>query len=89
MRPGSLAYSVAELCAKGGLGQIYDKALERDLLKTDDLAGGEVFTMQSVGNGAGEFGDVQQPTMVDFDRVGLHDAEWRVAENVLYSSHTV
>lgn len=67
--------------SNGGLGQLHDKALDKDLLKYEEFAGGEIFTMQSVGNGAGEFGDVQQPTMVDFDRVGLHNASWKVVEN--------
>ena len=32
---------------------------------------GEVFTMQSVGNGAGEFSDIQQPSMEGYDKTGL------------------
>jgi len=62
--------------APGGLRRIYDKALEADLLKTGKFLGFEVFTMQSVGNGAGEFGRVQQPTREGFDRLGLHGAAW-------------
>ena len=37
--------------------------------------------MQSIGNGAGEFGDVQQPSMKDFDQVSLHRPEWEIMEN--------
>ena len=33
--------------------------------------------MQSVGNGAGEFGRVQQPTMEGFDKLGLHGPAWK------------
>lgn len=65
----------------GGIAQVYDKVLKKDLLETDHLKGGEVFTLQSVGNGAGEFGDVQQVSMVDFDKMSLHDPEWEVLEN--------
>ena len=65
----------------GGLAQIYDKEFKKDLLDTDNLKGGEVFTLQSIGNGAGEFGDVQQVSMVDFDKMSLHNPEWVVLEN--------
>ncbi len=61
--------------AKGGISQIHDKQLKRDLLKTENLKGAEVFTMESVGNGAGEFGDVQQPFMKDFDKVSTHNPD--------------
>ncbi len=62
----------------GGISQIFDKELKRNLLKTDNLKGAEVFTLESVGNGAGEFGDVQQPFMKDFDKVSVHNPSWKV-----------
>jgi alpha-mannosidase len=62
--------------APGGLRRIYDKKLGTELLAAGKFLGFEVFTMRSVGNGAGEFGRVQQPTMEGFDRLGLHDAAW-------------
>ena len=65
----------------GGITQVYDKKFKRDLFKSDDFKVGDVFTMESVGNGAGEFGDVQQPTMKDFDQVGMHNATWEIIEN--------
>ncbi|MEO1009929.1 MAG: glycosyl hydrolase-related protein [Bacteroidota bacterium] len=65
----------------GGIAQVYDKEFQKDLFMTDNLKAGEVFTLQSVGNGAGEFGDVQQPSMEDFDRVGLHNPQWKILEN--------
>ncbi|MEM9141673.1 MAG: glycosyl hydrolase-related protein [Bacteroidota bacterium] len=65
----------------GGIAQVYDKAFKKDLFKTDHLKVGEVFTLQSVGNGAGEFGDIQQPSMEDFDRVAEHGPQWRILEN--------
>ncbi len=63
---------------KGGIAQIYDKQLKRNLLKTNKFKGGEVFTIYSYGNGAGEFGDIQQPFMQDFDKVSLHNPEWEI-----------
>jgi alpha-mannosidase len=63
--------------APGGLKSVYDKELAREVLDTGKFLGFEVFTMQSVGNGAGEFGRVQQPTMEGFDRLSLHSPAWR------------
>jgi len=66
---------------RGGISQVYDKELGKNLFSTDGFRVGDVFTMESIGNGAGEFGDVQQPTMVDFDQVGHYGAKWEVVEN--------
>jgi alpha-mannosidase len=62
--------------APGGVKQIFDKELGCDLLNTDKFLGFEVFSMRSVGNGAGEFGRVQQPTMEGFDKLSLHGTQW-------------
>jgi alpha-mannosidase len=64
--------------APGGLKGIFDKELGREILNTEKFLGFEVFTMQSVGNGAGEFGRVQQPTMEGFDKLSAHKAAWKV-----------
>ncbi|MCK7473253.1 MAG: hypothetical protein MZV49_06385 [Rhodopseudomonas palustris] len=48
---------------------LFDKELGREVLDTGKFLGFEVFTMRSVGNGAGEFGRVQQPTMEGFDQL--------------------
>ena len=60
----------------GGLESVYDKDLGCELLDTRKFKGFEVFTMQSVGNGAGEFGRVQQPTMEGFDKLSAHKPVW-------------
>jgi len=62
--------------APGGIKRIFDKELGCELLNTDKFLGFEVFTMRSEGNGAGEFGRVQQPTMDGFDKLSLHGAGW-------------
>ena len=61
----------------GGVKGIFDKELGREVLAAGKFLGFEVFTMQSVGTGAGEFGRVQQPTMEGFDRLSLHGPAWR------------
>jgi alpha-mannosidase len=62
--------------ANGGLKSIYDKELSASLLNTEKFLGGELFTLQSVGNGAGEFNDVQQPTMEGFEKMSQYPAAW-------------
>lgn len=67
--------------ANGGIRQIFDKEHNQNLLKTDKFLGGEVITMRSFGNGAGEFDAVQQPDMEGFDKASLHASEWEIIEN--------
>jgi alpha-mannosidase len=64
--------------APGGVSGIFDKGLGREILNTGKFLGFEVFTMRSVGSGAGEFGRVQQPTMEGFDKTSLHKPAWRL-----------
>jgi alpha-mannosidase len=64
----------------GGVAGIFDKELGRDVLDTRKFSGFEVFTMRSVGNGAGEFGRVQQPTMEGFDQMSRHRPAWYLVE---------
>ncbi|MFA5818811.1 MAG: glycoside hydrolase family 38 C-terminal domain-containing protein [Bacteroidales bacterium] len=65
---------------KGGVKSIFDKELNVELLNTRELLGGDVFTMKSVGKGAGEFADIQQPNMEGFDKVSDHPALWKIVE---------
>ncbi|HPI72283.1 MAG TPA: glycosyl hydrolase-related protein, partial [bacterium] len=65
----------------GGIRQIFDKQLQKAILREGGLLGAELFTLQSVGNGAGEFDDVQQPTMEGFDQAGRHQPVWRMSAN--------
>jgi len=62
----------------GGIAQIHDKLLDRDLLETSKLRGGELFSMHSEGHGAGEFAEVQQPDMRGFDRLSRYSPQWKI-----------
>lgn len=62
--------------ADGGIGSIYDKQLQQELVNASKFKAGEVFTMRSVGNGAGEFSAVQQPDMEGFDKTGNYATHW-------------
>ncbi len=64
--------------APGGVASLYDKELGREVLDTGKFLGFEIFTMRSVGNGAGEFGRVQQPTMEGFDKTSRLRPAWHL-----------
>ncbi len=72
----------------GGIKQIYDKSMGCPLLNTEKFLGGEVISMRSVGNGAGEFDAVQQPDMEGFDKTSNHAVPWKVEEDgPVYTSY--
>ncbi|MCU4176622.1 glycosyl hydrolase-related protein [Carboxylicivirga sp. N1Y90] len=72
----------------GGIDQVYDKELKKNLFATNEFKVGEIFTLQSEGNGAGEFGDVQQPFMKNFDQVSIHNPKWTlVASGEVFSTY--
>ena len=66
---------------RGGLKSIYDKELQKELIDPTKFTAGEVFTMQSIGNGAGEFDKIQQPSMEGFGKAGDHPAQWEPGES--------
>lgn len=62
----------------GGLSSLYDKELGTELLESSFFNAGEIFTMKSEGNGAGEFDAVQQPEMEGFDKTGNYETSWEL-----------
>ena len=67
--------------ADGGLSSIYDKELNQELVDPAKFKAGEIFTMHSEGNGAGEFSDIQKPDMKDFDKTGNYPTKWEIEED--------
>lgn len=65
----------------GGAREIVDKELQESLLEPGRFTCGELFTMESVGEDAGEWGEPQQPTMEGFDKLGDHPTSWRSVES--------
>ncbi len=65
----------------GGMASIYDKELQKELVDNSKFVAGEVFTMHSEGNGAGEFDAIQQPDMQGFDKTGNYKTNWEVEED--------
>ncbi|WP_316801849.1 glycosyl hydrolase-related protein [Pedobacter nototheniae] len=66
--------------ADGGLKSIFDKELQTELLDSQKLLGGEIFQLESIGNGAGEFSDVQPVTMNGFEKVSQYKPKWNCVE---------
>lgn len=67
--------------AGGGVRQILDKEMNELLLTQGKFLGGELFTMQSVGEDAGEWDEPQQPTMEGFDKLSNHPVSWERVES--------
>jgi alpha-mannosidase len=67
--------------ANGGLSSIFDKELQKELINPEKFVAGEVFTMRSIGNGAGEFADIQKPDMEGFDKTGNYKTDWKIVED--------
>lgn len=67
--------------ADGGIKSLYDKELSKSLLNSEKFLGAELFTMQSVGNGAGEFTDVQLPTMEGFEKLSDYHQPWTLVSS--------
>ncbi|TSA33890.1 MAG: alpha-mannosidase [Porphyromonadaceae bacterium] len=65
---------------KGGIESLFDKDLQKEILNTDQFKAGELFSMRSIGNGAGEFSDVQQPDMEGFEKPGIGPV-WNINES--------
>jgi alpha-mannosidase len=74
--------------ANGGLSSIFDKELNQELTDPTKFKAGEIFTMQSIGNGAGEFSDIQKPDMKGFDKTGNYITKWEIEEDgPVYTSY--
>ncbi len=65
----------------GGLASIFDKELNKELVDDSKFVAGEVFTLRSEGNGAGEFDAIQQPGMEGFDKTGNYKTNWLLEED--------
>ncbi|MEI7421557.1 MAG: glycoside hydrolase family 38 C-terminal domain-containing protein [Prolixibacteraceae bacterium] len=66
--------------ADGGLSSIYDKELGKELISSSKFMAGEVFTLHSKGNGAGEFSEIQKTDMEGYDKTGNYKTKWEVEE---------
>jgi len=76
--------------APGGIRSLFDKELGKEVLRTEKLLGAEVIMLDSVGNGAGEFGSVQQPSAAaDYERASSYNRPWEITESgPVYTTYT-
>ncbi|TFH38875.1 MAG: alpha-mannosidase, partial [Bacteroidia bacterium] len=74
-------FYIMELDSRG-ICYLFDRESGIEIIGGEDMRGGEVFTMQSAGNGAGEFIDIQQPGMEGYDYTGSgqESQSWKVIE---------
>lgn len=71
---------------KGGISYLFDKGLNKDLMNTTRFSGGDVLSMGYNGNGAGEFTQMTEPNMEDYDKLSNHPETWEiVADGVVYT----
>jgi alpha-mannosidase len=66
---------------EGGIRQIVDAELGKEIFNTAKFLGGELFTMQSVGEDAGEWSEPQQPTMEGFEKLSSYKPTWHLVES--------
>jgi len=64
---------------KGGMESLFDKVLMQEIWQADQFQAGDLFSMHSEGNGAGEFSDIQQPDMEGFEKPGI-SGDWKLLE---------
>lgn len=65
----------------GGIESLYDKELKEEVFNTAKFKAAEIFTMKSEGTGAGEFSEIQQPTMDGFDKLSNYNTPWTCIES--------
>lgn len=65
----------------GGINSLYDKEVGYEVFDISHFKGAELFTVKSEGTGAGEFSDVQQPTLEGFDKLSNYSCAWNCVES--------
>ena len=71
----------------GGIEKLFDKTLGKEVVDASKFRLGEVFTMQSVGIDAGDFTEIQKPTMEGFDKTGLYSTNWeKIADGPVFTA---
>ena len=71
---------------KGGISQLYDKELEKEIFNTTRMVGGDLFHMDYKGNGAGEFVVMTEPGYDGMERAHEKESSWQLLESgAIYS----
>jgi len=71
---------------KGGIHQLYDKKLQKEIFNTTRMVGGDLFHMDYKGNGAGEFVVMTEPGYDGMERAHEKESSWKLLESgAIYS----
>ncbi|MGB3152163.1 MAG: glycosyl hydrolase-related protein [Maribacter sp.] len=71
---------------KGGISYLFDETLKADILNTTRFSGGDILSMGYNGNGAGEFTQMTEPNMDDYDKMSNHQSNWEiVSDGAIYT----
>lgn len=65
----------------GGINSLYDKEIGCEVFDISHFKGAELFTVKSEGTGAGEFSDIQHPTLEGFDKLSNYSCAWNCVES--------
>ena len=63
---------------EGGINYLFDRTLNKEILKTTRFSGGDILTMGYDGNGAGEFTQMTEPNMTGYDKMSNHNTQWEI-----------
>lgn len=65
---------------KGGITTLFDKELGVDLINSTRFAAGDLLHMGYDGNGAGEFVQITEPNVTDYEKLHEKEASWELKE---------
>lgn len=66
---------------KGGITNLYDKSLKKDIFNTSAMLAGDLFHMGYEGSGAGEFVTVTAPNYGGMERSHQKESSWSLIES--------
>ncbi len=73
---------------QGGITKLFDKEIGKNIFNTTKFAGGDVLSLGYSGNGAGEFVQITEPNMVNYETLGMNEASWKLkAVGSVYASY--
>lgn len=72
----------------GGITYLFDRDLGKEILNTTRFSGGDILSMGYDGNGAGEFTQMTEPNMADYDKLSNHDSPWKIiADGAVFTEY--
>lgn len=66
---------------QGGITSLFDKSLNKEILNTTAMVGGDLYHMGYKGNGAGEFVIITKPNYSAMERAHQKESSWSLIES--------